>query len=85
MSWRDNYNEVGIKPGEIATRQHGIVDLSRDNLPLNLIDKLYAENCPYLEKIQADEKSSKTTKTTKTAKTEEAGKTQKPGTGSTES
>ncbi len=46
----EKYKVVGILPGRVHTYSHGIVDLSEE-LPENVLDELYENGFPYLEKV----------------------------------
>ncbi len=51
MSWQKQYKVVGIIPGRILVPGTGIVDLSDENLPEELIRKLHDKGCPYLQRV----------------------------------
>lgn len=59
MSWRHKYKVVGVKPGPIVTKKYGTIDLSRDDIPIKVLDSLHAEKFPYIEKIHGTEKKEK--------------------------
>ncbi len=46
----EKYKVVGIVPGRVHTRTHGIVDFSQ-NVPERVLDELYENGFPYLEKV----------------------------------
>ena len=48
-SWQDSYDVVGVKPGIIVSGI-GEIDLSKGDISIETIDKLYADGCPYLVK-----------------------------------
>jgi len=47
-SWQDKYDVVGIEPGIIVHGVIGEIDLSRSDIPLETIEKLSSEGCPYI-------------------------------------
>ena len=51
MSWKKKYKVVKVKPGRIDTKQYGILDFSRDNIPVEYCDRLVKDGFPYLEPI----------------------------------
>lgn len=52
MSWKDSYKVVGIVPGKVITRQCGPVDFSKDDIPIEIIEKLYKSGSRYLKPIR---------------------------------
>ncbi|MFZ4413890.1 MAG: hypothetical protein ACOYOV_12470 [Bacteroidales bacterium] len=46
--WQDKYDVVGIEPGIIVHGVMGKIDLSRSDIPLETIEKLSQEGCPYI-------------------------------------
>jgi hypothetical protein len=50
--WTEKYKVIGVKPGKIHTRKFGIIDFSKDSIPVEKCDKLYESGFPYLEKIK---------------------------------
>jgi hypothetical protein len=59
--WQRKYKLVGIQPGRIFHPKYGYVDFSRDDLSVEICDKLFEEGCPYLEKIPPKAASPKIT------------------------
>ncbi len=49
INWQDMYEVVGITPGLIYHPQTGEIDLSKTDIPLETIDKLYAAGCPFVK------------------------------------
>lgn len=47
--WRDYFKLKGLKPGRVITELCGEIDFSRDNIPVEIIRKLYENDFPYLE------------------------------------
>lgn len=62
MSWKQKYKVVGVKPGPVITPKHGTINLTREDIPLEKMDQLYAEGFPYIERIHSAEKKTKTDK-----------------------
>jgi len=52
MSWKDSYKVVGIVPGKVITHQCGAIDFSRDDIPIETIEKLYKSGSRYLKPIR---------------------------------
>ena len=50
IKWTDIYDVIGIIPGEIVYPSIGVIDLSRLDIPIETIDKLNAEGCPFITK-----------------------------------
>ena len=46
--WLDKYEVIGIVPGIIVT-QKGKIDLTNENIPLETIENLINEGCPFLK------------------------------------
>ena len=57
--WTDKYTVVGIVPGKVYLHKIGEVDLSNENLPIALVDKLFEAKCSYLKlkKVKVDTKA----------------------------
>ena len=47
--WLDKYEIVGLVPGIIYQPQMGEIDLSKTDIPLNIMDKLYEAECPFIK------------------------------------
>lgn len=47
--WRKYFKVVKVVPGRIVTPRHGLIDLSADNLSVDLLKELYEEDWPYIE------------------------------------
>ena len=54
--WKIYFNLIKVQPGKISTFQHGTIDFSRDNLPVDLLKSLYDNKFPYLELTDLGEK-----------------------------
>lgn len=50
INWTDIYEVTGIIPGKIVYPTIGVIDLSRLDIPIETIDKLNAEGCPFITK-----------------------------------
>ncbi|TLX73712.1 hypothetical protein E9993_14740 [Labilibacter sediminis] len=51
MGWKTKFKLVGVKPGKIMTRQFGVLDFSRDDVPVEKCDRLVKDGFPYLESM----------------------------------
>ena len=49
MGWKNYFKVIRIIPGPVVTRKHGEIDLSQDNISLEIIQDLYENDSPYLE------------------------------------
>ena len=47
--WRKYFKLVKLVPGRVDVPGHGIIDFSRDDLPVDLCKKLYESDFRYLE------------------------------------
>ena len=52
MGWQDSYKVIGVVPGKVVYRQFGTVDLSRGDIPVEFMDRLYKSGFPYLKPIK---------------------------------
>lgn len=50
-TWKDKYQLVKVKPGKIHTRLFGVLDFSKNNIPVEKCDQLYNSGFIYLEPI----------------------------------
>ena len=49
MGWKDKYQVVGIVPGRVITKANGEVNLADEDLPVELIDGVFASGSAYLK------------------------------------
>ena len=47
--WKLYFNFIKLKPGRVITSLCGEIDFSRDNIPIEIVKKLYESDFPYLE------------------------------------
>jgi hypothetical protein len=47
--WKKYFKVINIVPGRVLIHGHGIVDFSRDDLPLEFVKNLYEDDCRYLD------------------------------------
>ena len=47
--WREYFKLIRLKPGRVITHLCGEIDFRKDNLPLDVLKKLYENDFPYLE------------------------------------
>jgi len=47
--WKNYFKMIKLVPGRVVVPGHGTIDFSRDDLPVEIIQKLYEEDFPYLE------------------------------------
>lgn len=65
--WGVYFNVKGLKnPGKVQNPKTGVVDLSKENLPVAKVKALYDAGCPYLE-LTADGKKELYPETKETA------------------
>ena len=55
IKWMDEYEVNGIIPGEIIHPSFGIIDLRKPDIPIETLDKLYAEGCPFIKRKTVSE------------------------------
>lgn len=47
-SWTKYFKFIKLKRGRVVTRRFGLIDFSRDDLPIETLKALYEEDFPYL-------------------------------------
>lgn len=48
--WQEKYDVVGINPGIIVHPKLGEIDLNNSNIPMETLELLEAETCPFIKK-----------------------------------
>ncbi len=47
--WKDFFKFIKLAPGKVDTAMFGLIDFSRDDIPVEKIQKLFENDFPYLE------------------------------------
>ncbi len=56
INWLDKYDVVGIIPGFIYLPEAGEIDISKADIPLETMDKIFNSKCPFIIlKVNADD------------------------------
>lgn len=47
--WQNYFNFIKLVPGKVVVKNYGIIDFSKDNVPVDVCKKLYESGFRYLE------------------------------------